>query len=274
MMMHDSSEIPPVRRLKIAARLSRGESVSASALAAEFGVSEDAIRRDLRILAREGRCLRVYGGALPTSPASTPLRTRANEDLARKRALAQAALPLLRPGQTIFLDVGSTTLQLAGALPRGLDLRVATNSLPAATALADRSDIRLFVLGGEYDADVGGFVDARAAAELSRYRFDLCFLGACAVSLRRGLAGFDRRDVECKRAAIAVSDSVALLLATPKIETAAPFVIGRVADLRHVVIEPDAPEEVAAALLAAGLDVLRAEAPAAHSIAPSPKART
>jgi DeoR/GlpR family transcriptional regulator of sugar metabolism len=261
-IMHDSPDLPVARRLKIADRLTRGETVAAAALAQEFGVSEDAIRRDLRTLAGQGVCVRVYGGALPLSPASRPIQARAGEDAARKRALAQAAAALLRPGQTVFLDAGSTTLQLAGLLPRDLGLRVVTNSLPAAAALMDRADLALILVGGVYDRHVGGCVDPRAAAEIARFRFDLCFLGACAMSRDRGLAGFDMLDVEFKRALIAASEAVALMLATAKLETSAPFAIAPTTAARHVLLEWDAPPDVEAGLRAAGLDVRRAPPPA------------
>src|ERR1700734_1345039 len=103
-----SMEPPMERRELIAERLAQGQAVSAGVLAKEFGVSPDAIRRDLRMLAAEGRCRRVYGGALPTSPASSPMAVRAGEAIERKLALANAAVGLIRPGEFLFLDSGST----------------------------------------------------------------------------------------------------------------------------------------------------------------------
>ena len=79
------------RRDIIAARLAHGQSVTAGSLAEEFSVSPDAIRRDLRALAAEGRCRRVYGGALPISPASLPITVRVG-----RRASARPRWPQLR----------------------------------------------------------------------------------------------------------------------------------------------------------------------------------
>ena len=98
------------RRDIIAGRLAQGQSVTAGSLAEEFSVSPDAIRRDLRALAAEGRCRRVYGGALPISPASSPIIGRVGEARERKAALAAAAVGLIRPGEFVFLDNGSTNL--------------------------------------------------------------------------------------------------------------------------------------------------------------------
>src|ERR1700748_1556574 len=109
---------PPIaRRDEIARRLDQGESVIATTLAIEFDVSGDAIRRDLRALAAEGRCRRVYGGALPLAQATAPMLVRMEEARARKQALARKAASLIKPGQFVFLDSGSTNLALVSCLP-------------------------------------------------------------------------------------------------------------------------------------------------------------
>src|SRR5258708_26859112 len=95
---------PPMeRRDIIAGRLAQGQSVTAGSLAEEFSVSPDAVRRDLRALAAEGRCRRVYGGALPISPAPSPIIFRLGEAPQRKTALAAPAVGLIRPGELVVL---------------------------------------------------------------------------------------------------------------------------------------------------------------------------
>lgn len=259
--MHDSSELPLGRRKQIADRLVRGEAVIATSLATEFRVSEDAIRRDLRALASEGVCKRVYGGALPTSPVSSSIDVRSGEDIERKRALACTALRLIRAGQTLFLDTGSTNLQLAARLPSDLALTVVTNSVPAAAMLMGRPGIAMVLIGGRVNPTVGGCVDARSIAELRRFRIDLCFLGACAMSVEHGVAGFDMADVDFKRGLLDVSASAALMLTNAKIETSAPFHIGPVGDVAHYVLEHDAPLDVLSALRRIGAEVEVADAP-------------
>ena len=85
------TQLPLARRDVIAERLVSGQAVVAAALAQEFDVSEDAIRRDLRALAAEGRCRRVYGGALPVTPGTQPMFARIDESRGRKEALARRA---------------------------------------------------------------------------------------------------------------------------------------------------------------------------------------
>ena len=160
-----NSPLPLARRDVIARRLDDGNSVVATDLAAEFDISEDAIRRDLRALAAEGRCRRVYGGALPLSPASTLIEVRIGENQERKRMLAVAAIPLIQPGELLFLDSGSTNLVLANMLPAGLGISVATNSVAIAAAVLARRDIHLTLVGGTVNAEIGGCIDLAAARD-------------------------------------------------------------------------------------------------------------
>src|SRR5919112_687157 len=98
------------RRDLLLERLRADGQVIAKQLAAELGISEDSIRRDLRDLAAAGLCQRVYGGALPVSPAIADYATRQAVETESKRRVAAAAAGLVTPGSTVILDGGTTTL--------------------------------------------------------------------------------------------------------------------------------------------------------------------
>src|SRR5271154_1024600 len=115
LFMHGSSGA--IRKSEIESRLLRGLPVNATALAKEFLVSEDSIRRDLRALAAEGKCKRVYGGGLPISPDGVPFEHRLLNRSNEKRSLALAALTLVSEASTVFLNSGSTNLSLAREMP-------------------------------------------------------------------------------------------------------------------------------------------------------------
>src|ERR1700750_2186931 len=100
--------LPDERHRIIRKRLLLGERVLAVEMARELGASEDTIRRDLRVLAGLGVCQRVYGGALPVSPASGSFRVRQQQKLGAKVALGQAAATMVGAEQVIFLDAGTT----------------------------------------------------------------------------------------------------------------------------------------------------------------------
>src|SRR3984893_13175924 len=125
--MHGLSGV--IRKNEIESRLLRGLPVNATALAKEFLVSEDAIRRDLRALAAEGKCRRVYGGALPLSLPSLPMAAPNEHAPQRKKMLAEAAVGLIQENEFVFLDSGSTNLAIVDLIPTNLKITIATNSL-------------------------------------------------------------------------------------------------------------------------------------------------
>jgi DeoR/GlpR family transcriptional regulator of sugar metabolism len=251
--------LPGNRRNQIAARLEKGETVIATDLAAEFAVSEDAIRRDLRALAEEGRCKRVYGGALPLSPISSSQADRLLKEPYKKRALARTASTLVQKGELIFLDSGSTNLALGAELADDRSLTIVTNSILIASALLGRKHSRVIMIGGTVDDDVGGCVDADAVLHVQRMNIDRCFLGACAVSSALGLCSFNHADAVFKRALLSRSQSVAALATIDKLETRAPHVIGSLELIDYLIVEHDTPPELSAKLAKAGPTILTAE---------------
>lgn len=254
-----TDDLPLARRDLIAGRLAAGQAVVSGLLAVEFGVSEDAVRRDLRALAAEGRCRRVYGGALPPTPATAPMAVRMGEGQGRKAALARAAAAMIRPGEFLFLDAGSTNLALVEALPEEAGLTIATNSVDIAAALLRRGDVALILIGGAVNPLVGGAVDAEAVAAVSRLNVDRLFLGACAVSSRDGICAFDHADAAFKRALCAVSRERVVLVTSDKLETRAPHRVAPLVDVERLVVEADAPAAVVAELARVGARVVVAE---------------
>src|ERR1700761_3000922 len=252
--MHGSSGA--IRKNEIESRLFRGLPVNATALAKEFLVSEDAIRRDLRALAAEGKCKRVYGGGLPIAPDGVPFEHRLLNNSKEKRALALAALPLLSEVSTVFLDSGSTNLALARELPPDRSLTIATNSISIASALLERKNFKVIVLGGEIERQTGAAIGLSAIREAERLHFDLCLLGACAVSMSLVIGAVHLADAEFKRILIAKSARTAALITMDKVETRAPFQVAALAVLDHVVLEAGTSEEIVSTFTNAGPKVI------------------
>ena len=236
-----NQEIPLARRDVIAGRLGQGEPVVAAALAAEFAVSEDAIRRDLRALASEGLCRRVYGGALPVSGRTQPMFARIDKDRARKEALARRAVESIRPGEVLFLDAGSTNLALVDVLPEDQELLVVTNSIDIAAAVLRRPDLRLLLLGGMVDPTVGGSVDTAAIQGASDLRIDRCFLGTAAIDLKFGAAADLHADALFKKAVLAVTAHCVVLAMNHKFTGRSPHRICPMDQVELLVVEHDAP---------------------------------
>jgi DeoR/GlpR family transcriptional regulator of sugar metabolism len=233
--------LPDERHRIIRQRLSLGKRVLAVEMARELGASEDTIRRDLRELASLGVCQRVYGGALPVSPASGSFRVRQRQKFESKAALGQAAATIIAADQVIFLDAGTTNLEIARALPKLTNLTVATNSPAIAMELISRSDLTLVMIGGLVDPDAGAALGARAIRDVQSISIDLAFLGACAVSDQAGVRAFIFEDAEFKQALVAASRAVAVAATTEKLATTAPFQVALSSDLDLLIVEADAP---------------------------------
>lgn len=254
-----SNELPTSRRDLVAARLQAGEPVSSTALASEFSISEDAIRRDLRALAAAGICRRVYGGAVPIASGGVPISARLTEGLAEKRALAKAILPIISHGSFVFLDSGSTNVMAAEVLPDDADLSIGTNSIEAAATLAARQDLPMLFAGGGVDFAVGGCVDGTAIEAVSRLNIDVCLLGVCALSAEKGASAFDAADAAFKRALIARSRCTIVLVSNDKMVAHAPHRIADLSSVDHVVVSHDAPKDAVTKLELAGAHILRAD---------------
>ena len=225
------------RRQIILDRLRADGQVASGALARRFGLSEDTIRRDLRALAKEGLCRRTYGGAV--APGGGPIEDRLNRDTAEKSRLATRAVQLIRPGQTVLIDAGSTNAAVAGAIPEGLGLTVVTNALGIADALARRRDMSLVVLGGAFAPDSGACTGPETLAAVQGLSVDLMFLGTCALDVEAGVTAFDPVQAQLKQAMIGVARKVAAAVTVEKLGSRAPYRVAPAARLDWLVA--DAP---------------------------------
>ena len=248
--------LPEERQQRIRARLAERGRVLAVELAAEFGVSDHTIRRDLGDLVAAGVCKRVYGGAIAISPAHTDIAQRSTENTDRKDALGRAGAALLRSGQCVFLDAGSTNLAIARAISPDLALTVATNSPAIAHALMASTVREVILLGGRINANTGGALGITALQQLQQIYFDQCFLGVCALDADEGLTAFDFDDAEFKRALIARSGLVTVAVTNEKLSSIARYQVASCAQVSTVIVEYDAPQDRLATLRATDIDII------------------
>lgn len=224
-------------------RLSAQGKVLANDLAVQFGVSDDTIRRDLRELARLGYCRRVYGGALLPTPETGTLAVRTSDQADVKARLARATASLVRDGQTLYIDAGSTNLSIAKVLPKDLRLTVITNAPAIATALSDNPRHSIIVLGGLYDQSKGACLGPQAIREAENILADMFILGACGVDTALGVTALDAAEAEIKRVMIAQSSLLTIAATTDKLGTVAPFKLADATRIDHLVVEDEAKTE-------------------------------
>lgn len=244
----------PSQRRELVLRAVRGGTTHVGELAAAFGVSEMTVRRDLKDLARDGRLTRVHGGALSHD---RPFAQTAVERLEDKDRIGAAAARLVEDGQTIMLDIGTTTLQLARHL-RGRELTVITSNLAAYEELLPETGIELILLGGVVRRDYRSLVGVLAEDALRQLRADVAFLGASGIEPGLDVMDTTMVEVPIKRAMLRRADRAVLLADSAKFSMTGVMRVCRAAELHTVVTDKGVPEQSRAALAKAGVQVVTA----------------
>lgn len=187
--------------------------VDVAALAEDFAVTTETIRRDLTILERHGVLRRVHGGAIPVERLGfePALPTREGVRTAEKVRIAKAALAEVPAEGSLLLDAGSTTGQLAQLLPTDRELTVVTHSVNIALTLATRPNLTIMLVGGRLRSRSLATVDSWALRALGETFVDVAFIATNGVSVERGLTTPDSAEAMIKRAAIASGRRCVLL---------------------------------------------------------------
>lgn len=246
------------RRDLLLDRLARDGRLVAKDLAVELGVTEDSVRRDLRELAAAGLCQRVYGGALPVSPAVADYATRTGVATGSKQRVAAAAVRLVRPGSTLLLDGGTTALAVARALPVDLSATVVTHSPTVAAALVDHPTVEVFVLGGRLFKHSMVTCGAAAAEAARGVQADVFLLGVTGVHPRAGLTTGDADEAAMKRTLAGRAADTYVLASSEKIGAASPFTVLPLAEVSGIVTDAPADHPTLLELEQGGTTVLRA----------------
>lgn len=257
---------PVDRRHLILERVADEQSIHVGDLARELGVSEMTVRRDIRLLERDGFLRQTYGGATAhlTRSLDVAFNARALQHPREKRLIAMRAARLIEGEGVLFLGVGTTTEQFARYLHAREDLTVVTPSLVAASLLGTRP-VRTVILGGTVRRDDLTATGPVAAATLGRFRFEAAVIGAAGVSARWGLTEISDEEAEIQRVAIERSERVIILADGSKIGAAASAVVGPVESGHTLVTDASAPGAELDALRALGLSIIIAGREAADA---------
>lgn len=240
------------RKQLILGRLATHGQIVAGELALELGTSEDTIRRDLRELAQQGKLQRVHGGALPASAATGDLRVRQQVSPDEKQALGRYGAQLIKPGQVVVLDGGTTAIQVARQLPADLRATVITHSPNVAVELAAHRHVEIIVLGGRLFRHSMVNVGASVIEAAARFRADLFFLGVTGVHPEAGLSTGDAEEADVKRALHARAAETVVLASSEKLLSASAFVIAPMKALSLLVVPDGTPAKTLKALRAGG----------------------
>jgi DeoR family fructose operon transcriptional repressor len=242
-------------------RLARAHGrVDVAALAEEFAVATETIRRDLTTLERAGVLRRVHGGAIPVERIGfePALATRDSVRTAEKERIAKAALAELPTEGAIILDAGTTTARLAQAMPMDRELTVVVNSPVIAAALGTCANLTVYQLGGRVRGKTLATVDDWALRPLADLYVDVAFLGTNGVTVEHGLTTPDPAEAAVKRAMIAAARRSVLLADHTKIGNDYLARFGSLEDIDLLITDSGLNDELAEEIEAVGVRVVRA----------------
>ena len=159
-----------------------------------------------------------------------------------KRRLGRLAASLTESGQTIFIDAGSTNLEIARHLPRDRGLTVVTNAPSIAEALSDPAGVEIVMVGGRFDPRLGSCLGGQTIEWLERLFPDIAFIGTCGLSSEAGLSAFSAEEAALKRVVAARTRRLAVAVTGEKLGLSAPFQISGAETVSHLVTDdPDHP---------------------------------
>jgi DeoR family glycerol-3-phosphate regulon repressor len=254
---------PAERRSRIVDLLRESGRVTVGELAQEFGASFETIRRDLTELSARNLIQKFHGGATLLNAAKLGTKIEGSfqgrmlEHQREKRAIARCAAALFSPGDSLFVDTGTTTLIFAEELARLSRLTVITNSIAIAQTIARGTGQgnKAFLLGGEYSDDAGENVGRLAVEQISRFRAAHAVLTVGAIETD-GVMDYDLNEAEIAAAMVSHARQVTVLADSSKLGRGGLFMVCPLADVDRLVIDRAPDGMIAEYLQSADVEVL------------------
>lgn len=234
--------------------------VRVSDLSTEMAVSEMTVRRDLEELEEQGRLLRVHGGAASaTSRSFEPgFAARSQLNVEAKRQIGVATAALIRDGEALIIDAGTTTLHVAAALRPDLHVRAMALSLRVADVLADMANVTLMIPGGVVRPKERSFVGGMTVSTFDDLTFDTVILTTGGVDVDAGVTEYEFDDAQTKRAALNSARRKIIVADSSKLGAVAFVRLCPIDQIDILVTDSGAPAAQVAALQSAGVDVILA----------------
>lgn len=224
-------------------------------LSAELGVSGATVRRDLSYLEGEGMLQRVHGGAAPLGAWEAPFEVVAGDRRDGRARVAARAASLVRDGDVVLVDIGTTTSLCARAL-RGREITVITSSLAVYEELVQDDRVELIVLGGAVRRSYRSLVGFLTEHALAQIHADVLFLGTSGVRQDGSVLDTTTVEVPIKRAMLRAAERAILLADAGKFPGKGIARVCGAADLAAVVTEPGSDPRTLATLGEAGVEVI------------------
>lgn len=230
-------------------------------LSAQFQVSTVTIRTDLSYLEKNGYVVRSHGAAIPNSGgiAELTVQEKRRQNAGIKSLIGQAAAKLITSGDTVILDSGTTTREIAANLKSVDDVVVMTNGLDVAMELATARGIEVLMSGGVLRKSALSFSGSKAESDLKNHRFDKVFLGVDGFDLRAGITTYDEQEASMNRLMCDISDHVIAVTDSSKFGKRSCHMIREFGHIDTLVTDSGIPEEYVQRLLEMNVEIIIVE---------------
>lgn len=246
------------RQLKISNLLKEKSSIKVSELSNIFNVSESTIRRDLQEMEERGLLSRTHGGAIGIEKTNFELSFKEKEvkKYEEKFNIGKIAARMIEDGDTIILDSGTTTLQLAKCI-KAKNITVITNSIDIASELSQRKDIELIVTGGTLRLSTRAMVGPITEGTLKNFRVDKTFIGANGISIEEGITTPNIMEAHTKKEMMKVANKVILVADSSKFNQVSFAVICPIRAANTIVTSSDLNEAIIKEFEENGVEIIR-----------------
>ncbi|WP_294377379.1 DeoR/GlpR family DNA-binding transcription regulator [uncultured Clostridium sp.] len=229
------------RYSKIIELVNKNGRVTVKDLAKGFEVSEDCIRKDLRELENRNELKRVYGGAIINRNHNDirPIdeRKEINKDI--KDKIAQNAFKLIENEDIVFLDVSTINIEIAKELNKSMKkVTVVTNMIEVVAELKKSHNIKVIIVGGEFNTDVGAIIGAAADRYIKKFTYDKCFIGVCGINKESGyISTINLEDGNTKKTIIECSNKSYLVMEDEKFNYDEFYKFAKITDITGIITE-------------------------------------
>ncbi|AGY74906.1 DeoR/GlpR family DNA-binding transcription regulator [Clostridium autoethanogenum] len=240
---------PEERHDKIINILHKEGKVVVKDLSSRFNVTEDCIRKDLKILENKNLLQRTYGGAVSVrhSAPKQDISIRKNISVESKEVIAEKAFNSIFENETIFLDISTTNMMLAEKLSKSpKKLTVVTNMLDIISILNKQdNNIKVICTGGVLSKDLDGFTGSMAIESIINYKPNKCFIGSCGVNIfDKSVTTFDVEDGNTKKAIINGSKEIFLVMENSKFYIDGTYKFATLYDIDTIITESPPGKEI------------------------------
>lgn len=237
------------RQDKIIEFLHSSGSVVVKDLCTIFNVTEDCIRKDLKILEKKNLLERTYGGAMPVrkSAANEDIKIRKNINAESKLIIAKKGLDIIEENETIFLDISSTNLLLAEELAKSKKrLTIVSNMIDIISILnSTENNIKVICTGGVLSKELDGFTGSATIDSLSSYRPTKCFIGSCGINITdKSITTFDVEDGNTKKAIMSISKKIFIVMENSKFYVDGTYKFADLYDIDTIITEAAPDKEI------------------------------